>query len=469
MNIKANIGFHNKFIIEVTRNKKVIKKGYTENIVLDRAYTRLCYYYSYFSYIHYGGGTGTLDPTRTTLFSPIGYRSAVTEETIKEFPVSSWTRKVVLNPEEYVGDTFTEVGISDSTSSINTHALIKDSEGNPLSITKTDIDVITIYATIFIELIDSSDNFFFAQGSDNTLLSYLTGGSAPNGYIQVGEYQGEALKQTSIGMWIEENSTTKTVTVAEKKITYTTRFGITEANTTHIAEVGLTDVARVILPETNIFTSYSLEDVNLGAGDGSITEFELPHVEPSSIVIKKDGVITNDITIMDAEKIKSPRPLPLADIIDDTHPYSSIFLRDGFNGIDYILKSRTILGSFKSKVDLTGYEFFNATFANYYRISLHYSYDEVTYTRLVDLGQNESIVINVDALYWKVECFYYFASGNSFYVYLKPPNYTMPKVVFNTPPDSGNVITANYSVPYIPKDENYVLDVTFELIFGEGV
>jgi len=144
-------------------------------------------------------------------------------------------------------------------------------------------------------------------------------------------------------------------------------------------------------------------------------------------------------------------------------------LQNGFNGKDYTLKTRAILGSFKSKVDLTGYEFFNATYGNYYRISLHYSYDGTSYTRLVDLGQNESFVINVDALYWKVECFYYYSSGNSFYMYLKPPNCTMPKVIFNTPPDTGNVITANYSVPYMPKDENYVLDVTFELIFGEGV
>ena len=30
-----------------------------------------------------------------------------------------------------------------------THALIKDSEGTPISITKTDSDVLTIYATVY--------------------------------------------------------------------------------------------------------------------------------------------------------------------------------------------------------------------------------------------------------------------------------------------------------------------------------
>ncbi len=58
------------------------------------------------------------------------------------FPISKWTRKIVLNPEEYVGKSITEVGISDtysttkSKSYINTHALIKDAEGNLLSIEK---------------------------------------------------------------------------------------------------------------------------------------------------------------------------------------------------------------------------------------------------------------------------------------------------------------------------------------------
>lgn len=469
MDIKANVGFHNKFQIEVTRQGKLINRGFAENIILDRAYSRICSFSSYFSYIHFGRGAGTLDPARNTLFSPIGYRTATTEEIIKAFPVSSWTRKIVLNPEEYVGETITEVGISESTSLINTHALIKDSEGNPLSITKTDIDVITIYATVYVELIDTSNNFFFAQGSDNSLIGYFTGGTAPNGNIQIGEYSGEAFKQSSIGMWVDENAPTQTAIAAERKTKFTTRFGITEANTKHISEVGLAGIARVILPETNIFTTYNLENVNVGVGDGITAEFELPHVEPFNVVIKKDGVEYAGGSLTGTDKSKSPVPLPLADIIDDSYPYDSIFLGNGFNGKDYTTTTRAKLGTFKSKVDLTGYEFFNATNNYYYRISLYYSYDGVIFTKLVDLGQDESIVINTDALYWQIECFYFYASGNSFYVYLKPPNYTMPKVVFDIAPDTGSVITANYSVPYMPKDENYVLDVNFELLFGEGV
>lgn len=60
-----------------------------------------------------------------------------------------------------MGATITEVGISDTTNAINTHALITDAEGNPLSITKTDIDVVVIYATVFIEFKNKSANTIF--------------------------------------------------------------------------------------------------------------------------------------------------------------------------------------------------------------------------------------------------------------------------------------------------------------------
>jgi hypothetical protein len=43
------------------------------------------------------------------------------------------------------------------------------------------------------------------------------------------------------------------------------------------------------------------------------------------------------------------------------------------------------------------------------------------------------------------------------------------KITFNTPPPEGAIITADYTVPYIPKTEDYVLDVTMEIQFGEGV
>ena len=141
MNIKTGVKFHNRFDIEV-RDKdtgKLKQSGEAENIILDREYTRVCNFNSYFTHIHFGSGTGTLDPSRTTLFSSLGNRSAVVEEKIKAYPVSKVTKRIRLEPEEYIGQTITEVGTSEATNAINTHALIKDAEGNPLSIDRKSV------------------------------------------------------------------------------------------------------------------------------------------------------------------------------------------------------------------------------------------------------------------------------------------------------------------------------------------
>ncbi|OPZ87777.1 MAG: hypothetical protein BWY74_03320 [Firmicutes bacterium ADurb.Bin419] len=146
MYLKSGIKLHNRFDIEVRDSKTgdLKQKGIAENIVLNQMYSRICADAAYFVNIHFGNGTGTLDPTRTSLFNHLGTRTAETEETIKAFPVSKWVRKITLNPEEFVNTTFTEVGIAYGSTNTNlvTQALIKDSEGNPLSLTKTNLDVL---------------------------------------------------------------------------------------------------------------------------------------------------------------------------------------------------------------------------------------------------------------------------------------------------------------------------------------
>ena len=42
------------------------------------------------------------------------------------------------------------------------------------------------------------------------------------------------------------------------------------------------------------------------------------------------------------------------------------------------------------------------------------------------------------------------------------------QIKFNTPPAAGQAIT-DFSVEYIPKSTNFVLDVQAEMLFGEGV
>ena len=160
-NVNANV--HNRFDIEVydSETHKLKNKYVAHNIVLDQMYTRLCAGNSYFVNIHFGTGAGTPVANRTSLFAHLGTKTAVAEELIKAFPVSTWKQKITLVPSEYVGSNISEVGIAfDSTASnLVTHAMIKDSEGNPISIAKTATDTVIIYATVFITFTNNYEDF----------------------------------------------------------------------------------------------------------------------------------------------------------------------------------------------------------------------------------------------------------------------------------------------------------------------
>jgi hypothetical protein len=43
------------------------------------------------------------------------------------------------------------------------------------------------------------------------------------------------------------------------------------------------------------------------------------------------------------------------------------------------------------------------------------------------------------------------------------------QITFETPPASGDVITADYIVDGVHKTDQYVIDVSFAIQFGEGV
>lgn len=190
MDIKLPIKIHNKFEIEVkdVTTNEIVQRGYAENIVLNNysiatqvASNNASDFFG--ASIAFGRGTGTLDPTRTTLFNRIDSITSVLVETvINQAPTPSYTtKKIVLLPNQYVGEKITEVGIGgiDTSETIFTHALIKDSEGNALELDeKTDTQEITIYATVFFQPnFDEGITLFISNGK-NALVDGFTGRAA---------------------------------------------------------------------------------------------------------------------------------------------------------------------------------------------------------------------------------------------------------------------------------------------------
>lgn len=291
MNIKGNSVLHNRFDIVVSNVKtgEVIQKAQAENIILDRMYTRLCNFSTYFVNIVFGTGTGIPTASGTTLFNRLDYKSAEDVEIVRSYPTSKWVRKIRLESTEYNDSTITEVGISEDTTSINTHARITDAEGNPLSITKNDLMVVDIYATVFIEIPNVDSGLFYGS---NGWRDYLTGGSAPNNTIKVATTKYDENYNESLYGYSQ--TATRTVDVANKRVTVATRL---EAGTFN-KEIQFVDWAgtglRIKLPRTSIYEGTQRNNIQIGVGDGVKTNFSIPNSWYENLVITVDDVVVNN-------------------------------------------------------------------------------------------------------------------------------------------------------------------------------
>jgi hypothetical protein len=156
--VNLNCSLHNRFDIEVVdaATGRVKQRAQAENIICDALWTRMFMPSSYFSTIHYGTGSGTPAAADTSLFTFLGYAvPSENDDTVYydyDNCYASLTRKIQLSEMTAVGETLTEVGIGygSSASMLVTHAMLKDMNGNPISIEKTDTDIINIYATVFM-------------------------------------------------------------------------------------------------------------------------------------------------------------------------------------------------------------------------------------------------------------------------------------------------------------------------------
>lgn len=352
MHVNQKVNIHNKFEVFSqnieTGETKQIAEGY--NIVLDQMWTRLCGGLSYFANIHFGTGAGTPSAARTSLFTHLGTKAAVDEEQVKALPVSRWKRKIVLNPEEFVGSIITEVGISFGATATNlvTHAMLKDAEGNPISIEKSDTQVITIFSTVFVTIANQSGAIMLGMPSNNQLINYLIGGAvAPTGSfgLTMIPFANSRLGSTGTVTWTADISN-------KKRKTNTARFDITVGNGQAKA-IEFTNLFTVGFPVVGIHTGQQYSDVAIGVGDGSKTVFDIPswNLTPGSISAKLNGVVTSGYNLKEKinfSDIITPPNMPpkgtsvalssdgtiLAIGTDTTSPYVKVYVWSGVNWIE---------------------------------------------------------------------------------------------------------------------------------------
>lgn len=464
--IKTNI--HNRFRIKVIRNNEVVQEGYAENIVTDRMYTRLMSFSPFFTQIHVGGGTGTLSPSRTTLFSPITYKAAADDEKVKAYPISSVTKKIEFGTTEQNGKTFTEVGISESTTNgtVNTHALIKDAEGNPLSITKTDTDIITIYATIFFELVDdpSVDGRFNKIPTENNLINYVIDGSTFTPSLWLGDTGGYN-SFNYISYFRSSHVLTRTSDSINRKNTYSTRLDVGHANY-DIGEIALHNVYRVDLENSVSWNGHTLSDVNIGVGDGVTTSFNILRYGIRDFLVKIDGVETHDYTLSGISYANKP-------YLNSASVSPIVALAPSFYGFRELVSIGTspshVLNTNEAGIDLTGYVLevdFSGSSTSYLYFYIEKSDDGINYTSLLTRTSYGVFRYTFTQNYPYVRIRASKGSFNDAYInYMRfvNPDYAEPTVTFATPPPEDAPITVSYSVPYIPKTEDYVIDLSLDL------
>lgn len=343
MNLTQHIKLHNRFDVEVSDAKTgaIRQKAYAENIVLNALWNRIMVD-AYFTNIQFGSGTGTMDATRTSLFTFIGTKqsSGTKYAFSRDEGWMSVRRSIQLLEYEYIGQTLREVGIAYGSSSSNlvTHALLKDMNGNQVSITKTNVDVITIYATVYVRI--PSDGWSNGKiqilpsptpkdyGVFSSTIRWLFGLSGPLAGENTKFYFLSANPICMVNKSVEseilaiaKSSPVKTVDAANKSITYSTIISSAEGNSGTVkgfwsVAFGMGSSSYSITSEpfatiwfdlrnSSIFTGSTILSEILGTGDGLKKDYKTLYPFPrSGAVVKVDG-ITVSVVAVDSDKLPS--------------------------------------------------------------------------------------------------------------------------------------------------------------------
>lgn len=493
-----NTSIHNRFDIEVVDavSGKIKKKAVAYNIICNKLWTTLASGSTYFSYIQYGRGSGTPTASDTSLFSRIADASAsnATYSLDYETGVYSLRKSIQLTASTAVGETITEVGIASASGNGNlcTHAMLQDMNGNQISIQKTDLDVVNIYATVFVHFNqfgydNGSIRFIHADGYPNRgLLGYFAeGGSwAFVGSMHVSSSFGNSKGGLSTGFYPVNlgsesgyTSVTKTWDANNKTLTLTAnRLEAASFNVGGIRRLCLsycgTNYYRDVYPQLLMRTGGSWFPYSeivaeaVGTGDGATKDFALDFPFAHNLKAYIDGVETTEFTLdyapseygTDTNKLGYAVNMEYIDLNSTPD-----------NHIPYIGNTTGNSGQFKGTRIFYNpcYELGIEKIYVGYDVTCYVSNDLQDWVELT----KESLNYNVPAEY---QHYKYWKGVNTstserlFAYQMSPPSTYVGKALhFDNPPPKGAVITVDYQSDCIAKDSNHVFDVSVVIHFGE--
>ena len=462
---KLNASIHNRFDIEVINAEtgKVRQRAQAENVICNNLWTYMFHTGGYDNdwncYIQYGSGSGTPSTTDTALFAYSGYGTPNTANDVYNYDgvnaVYSLKRKIVLSETEAVGVTITEMGIAKSTSdSLCTHAMLKDMNGNQISIAKTATDIINIYSTVFCHF-GGDYRKYFAFGASSALLTYAVGMHCiGSGLFSNPYFYGVSGSSNAIF------TPTNTHTAATKTLKCTfKRCGAGDGNYSGLLALvdNDTNAPGIMYVDNAWFAGSSVVSESIGTGDGVKKDFKtiFGFVKPGAKVYV-DGVVSSAV-------VDVGTPTVVSDL--------SIYCRKVDKQGNLIL-GRPGYFSSDSKPSIFynpnyAYGFTQIACGSGYSAKIEASDDLVNWTTAIsNLGSTSvSIPSNLkNNKYWRVT-----KLSGSYDVTLTITSSELSgnNIHFGEAPASGAIITSDYDTTMIAKDVNHVFDISVTVQLGE--
>lgn len=289
MNIDANIKFKNNYRLQHidTITGETLHDLEFHNVVLDQIIDAVDNStWGYHFGIAIGDGSGIPSASNTQLFHEIkrfnnDFGNEVTEECSKKndntllFSVS-----VTIPASASEVYDISEVGVCFKQGILVTHALILDSEGNPIIIKKKDTDKIILncelYVTFESEGIENFSIDDFVHNSGTLVLPYIFGAATSVEAQRVstayedGYTRCPSTYQLPSANWVKDKDA-KTLTV---------NFGPSRmpefSMPTYIKGITFGKLGTIKLPNEAIFPRYKVSNITVGVGDGETTKFKCP-------------------------------------------------------------------------------------------------------------------------------------------------------------------------------------------------
>lgn len=475
-----NASIHNRFDVEVVDayTGDVKKKAVGYNTICNGLWTKMLSFSAYFAYIHYGGGSGTPSPSDTSLFNYFGGQQCVdTSDTVDSVHgIYSVKRSIQLTASTAVGKTITEVGIAHGSdaSTLCTHAMLKDMNGNPISLEKSDTDIVNIYATVYVHIDTGGYGGAFypwpqiTTRNPNLLLGWLCGVSNisfntawfghgdtawyngvnyGNGYPSGGVYKGATCNADATNRRVS-------ITVNRLEASEGNFGGIRLIDLGYMGvDYNYSRLTLVIYPNDTWFSSNRVTSESVGTGDGVTKDFSLDFGFAKNAKVYVDGVETQDFTLdyvpySTTDIAQYMRSITLDSTLEVMIPRPVTLALNGFGDTAILYNPLWEFGISNISMSQSWNLWVSDDLKTWIKIYTGDIPDQYAYSK-----------------FWKLQ----WVSGPYGRLISVTPKSAIPKKAlhFNTAPASGSVILVDYDCDCIPKDANHVFDMTVTIQLGE--